>query len=383
MKDQTSTLGAADAPGLFDALPVTAESADARSGGAGEAVGQGARSGGTPLDPDRYPQGDFFLCDILDATPKGDMAPMEHPIFSLSTRPDTRRLRYENGKNWIEVRPSDEGLATIHDRDVLIFCISQLVAAINAGREPSQYVRFQAADLMRATNRAGGGAGYERLQAAFARLQGTQIVTNIVTGGQEVTSAFSLIDQFRIVRRTKGGRMIEVEARLSDWTYAAIRAHEVLTLHRDYFRLRKPLERRIYEIARKHCGLQPVWRIGLQKLHQKCGSTSDLRVFRQQVHRIARQDAEHAHIPDYAVELNETDVVTVRLRREGVLEELGVGKFLPEIYQEARGLAPGWDVYHLEREWRRWCEHEEIEPRHPERHYLRFCASWAERRGAP
>ena len=158
----------------------------------------------SPLDPDRYPQGDFFICDILDAAPKGDMAPMEHPIFSLSTRPERRRRRYENGPNWIEVRPSDEGLATIHDRDVLIFCISQLVAAMNEGREPSRYVRFNASDLLRATNRAGGGAGYERLQAAFARLQGTQIVTNIVTGGQEITTAFSLIDQVRILAHVEG-----------------------------------------------------------------------------------------------------------------------------------------------------------------------------------
>ncbi|MEO1533876.1 MAG: plasmid replication initiator, partial [Pseudomonadota bacterium] len=89
------------------------------------------------------------------------------------------------------------------------------------------------------------------------------------------------------------------------------------------------------------------------------------------------------HIPDYAVELTDGDVVIFRLRREAALEELGVGKLLPETYQEARSLAPGWDVYHLEREWRRWCELEEIEPRHPDRHYLRFCASWAERRGAP
>ncbi len=36
----------------------------------------------------------------------------------------------------------------------------------------------------------------------------------------------------------------------------AIKAHEVLTLPPDYFRLRKPTERRIYEIARKHCGKQ-------------------------------------------------------------------------------------------------------------------------------
>ena len=26
-----------------------------------------------PLLPDRHPQGDFFVCDILDAAPKGDV----------------------------------------------------------------------------------------------------------------------------------------------------------------------------------------------------------------------------------------------------------------------------------------------------------------------
>ena len=49
----------------------------------------------SPLLPDRYPQGDFFVCDIFDAVPKADMASMEHPIFSLSTKPDTRVREYE------------------------------------------------------------------------------------------------------------------------------------------------------------------------------------------------------------------------------------------------------------------------------------------------
>lgn len=337
----------------------------------------------SPLDPDRYPQGDFFICDILDAAPMGDMAPMEHPIFSLSTRPDQRRLRYENGRNWIEVRPSSDGLATIHDRDVLIFCISQLVTAMNDGREPSRYVRFNASDLLRATNRAGGGAGYDRLQAAFHRLQGTQIVTNIMTGGEEITTAFSLIDQVRIIRRTSGGRMVEVEAKLSDWTWNAVRAHEVLTLSRDYFQLRKPLERRIYEIARKHCGLQPEWRVSLSKLHLKCGSTSELRVFRQQVVRIVAANEAHGHLPDYAIELTDADIVIFRLRGDVRAEPLAVGLLAPETYAEARTLVPGWDICRIEADWRAWCESEEIEPRNPDRHYLRFCVSWAERRGAP
>jgi len=41
--------------------------------------------------------------------------------------------------------------------------------------------------------------------------------------------------------------MQEVEVKLSDWCLTQFVNHEVLTLHRDYFRLRKPLERRMYE----------------------------------------------------------------------------------------------------------------------------------------
>ena len=67
---------------------------------------------------------DFFVCDIFDALPKDDMATMEHPVFSLSTRPDLRVLRYARGVVTIEVTPSVRGLATIHDKDILIYCLS-------------------------------------------------------------------------------------------------------------------------------------------------------------------------------------------------------------------------------------------------------------------
>jgi hypothetical protein len=35
------------------------------------------------------------VCDIFDAAPKGDMASMEHPIFSVSTKPDFNKRAYE------------------------------------------------------------------------------------------------------------------------------------------------------------------------------------------------------------------------------------------------------------------------------------------------
>ncbi len=129
----------------------------------------------SPLLPDRYPTPDFFVCDLFDAAPKGDIASMEHPIFSLSTKPDTRIRRYEHNGRFVEITPSVKGLATMHDRDVLIYCISQMIAGLNDGRAPSQIVRFNAYDLLQATNRQINGQGYECLKAALERLRGTTI----------------------------------------------------------------------------------------------------------------------------------------------------------------------------------------------------------------
>ena len=51
----------------------------------------------SPLFLDRHPQFDFFVCDIFDAAPKSDTASIEHPLFSLSTRPDYTRKEYTEG----------------------------------------------------------------------------------------------------------------------------------------------------------------------------------------------------------------------------------------------------------------------------------------------
>ena len=311
----------------------------------------------SPLLPDRQEQGDFFVCDIFDAAPKGDMASMAHPIFSLSTKPDHRVRRYEDGtgKNYLEVKPSADGLATIHDRDVLIYCISQIMAAINKGQKVSKTVRLKAFDLLKATNRPSDGRGYSGLRSALARLQGTQIETNIVTGNEEQLDIFSIIDRARIVRETRDGRMQEIEVQLSDWVFNAIQAHEVLTLHRNYFRLRKPLERRIYEIARKHCGSKKEWKIGLSSLQDKCGSASTSREFKRLVSNIVTQDEAYNHMPDYAVRLDDNMVIFVNRHsaKPPVLAvPPGVIRLSPDVHQEARRVAPGWDIYTLEQEWR-------------------------------
>ena len=343
----------------------------------------------SPLLPDRNPTPDLFVCDIFDAAPKGDMASMEHPIFSLSTKPDRRQRRYELNGRFVEITPSVLGVATIHDRDILIYCISQLIAAANDGREVSSTVRFKAFDLLTATNRMTNGQGYDGLKAALERLRGTTISTNIITGGEEQLDVFGLIDRAKIVRQTRDGRMQEVEIELSEWVFNAIRSNEVLTLHRDYFRLRKPLERRIYELARKHCGSKGEWRIGLELLQKKCGSTSTTREFKRLVLGIAASDAEHNHMPDYAIRLDGAQVVFVNkgtmFPKEEVLPPGSGGLFLSsDAYEEARTVAPSWDVYYLEHEWRTWMMDGGLDaPKNADKAFVGFCRKWFEKRGKP
>ncbi|MBT8154507.1 replication initiator protein A [Epibacterium ulvae] len=301
-------------------------------------------------------QGEFFLCDIFGAIPKNDLVSMEHPLFSLATRPDRRILNYEHNGAEITVTPSVKGLATIHDKDILIFCVSQLMAALNAGRQVSRTLHLTAHDLLVATNRETSGDAYRRLREAFERLAGTRITTNIVTGGHEITSGFGLIEKWEIVRKAptskkNGGRMVSVAVTLSDWLYRAVLSKSVLTLSRDYFRLRKPLERRIYELARKHCGRQPEWTVSVDTLLKKSGSASPRRVFRKMLRDMIAADT----LPDYAIEERPGDLMRF-FRKGAVVESGGVPQALPtlrpETLEEARALMPGADAYALEADWR-------------------------------
>src|ERR1700761_7029004 len=261
------------------------------------------------LLPQRHPNHDLFICDVLDAIPKDDMASMEHPIFSLATKPDTRVLRYEHKNVAVEIAPSVRGLATIFDKDILIYCISQLMSKKNAGEPLAQTLHLNAHDLLVWTNRETSGDAYRRLKEAFERLAGTRITTNIKADGEEITEGFGLIESWRVIRETKSGRMSELKIRLSDWVYRIIQGSEVLTLSRDYFRLRKPIDRRVYELARKHCGEQDQWKISLTLLHKKTGASSHAREFKAMIRELAKQD----HLPDYQV-LLEDDMVIFRNR---------------------------------------------------------------------
>ncbi|WP_459203475.1 replication initiator protein A (plasmid) [Ralstonia pseudosolanacearum] len=249
-------------------------------------------------------QPDLFVVleAIHDWPVKDDVSSMEYPIFSLSKNRDTRIRQYSRGGKSIRVIPSAYGAATVFDKDILIYCISQIVKAADAGAKVSRRIRVDVYPFLVGTRRSTGGAANERVVDMCRRLKGTTIETNVKTNEKEELEGFGLIEDYKVTAWTKNQKgALELELTVSEWLYRAAREYNILTLHPDYFSLGQPLERRLYELARKHCGDKAWWEIGLTLLHEKTGSAQTTRKFKQNVKDIVARDT----LPDYRIRLDE------------------------------------------------------------------------------
>jgi plasmid replication initiation protein len=334
------------------------------------------------LLPDRHPNRDFFILDVSDAAPKDDMASMEHPVFSLSVKPDMRELDYEHEGRRLRVIPSGKGLATIMDKDILLYSISKLVHQLNAGCEITPWVELSAHEVMVATNWNTGKRDYERFEDALDRLRGTTIKTDIETGDHAQIRGFGLIDEYEIRRRNNQGeesvfgRMTKVRIKVSDWTFRAVQGMEVLTISPQYFRLRRPLERRIYELARKHVGDQGrPFKIGIIKLQKKVGSNSPAKKFRF----FLKQIAQDGNIPQYDITIEDSTVI---FSKKSALPSTRQRQFdfdgerfhvAPETFNKARHAAPGYDIQSLYQQWQNFAAKQSEPLRNPDAAFIGFC----------
>ena len=335
------------------------------------------------LLPDRYPNKDFFILDVSDTSPKDDLASMEHPVFSLSAKPDMRELEYAHNGRRLRIVPSGKGLATIMDKDILLYSISKLVHEMNEGREITPWVEVTAHEIMVATNWNTGKRDYQRFEDALDRLRGTTLKTDIATGDHLQTRGFGLIDAYEIDRKDEAGdpspfgRMSRVRIKLSDWTFRAIMSMEVLTINSRYFRLRRPLERRIYELARKHVGDQDhPFIVGIDTLQKKVGSNAPPKKFRYFLKEIIAD----GNIPDYTIVLDGAKVRFTRAKpaRRRTVSDQASFPFAPALdvrpatLEKARTTAPGYDVYALLADWQAFAA-DKAPPDNPDAAFLGFC----------
>lgn len=276
------------------------------------------------LRPKKYIEQEFFIADeVAISSFRDELASMEHPFFALKGG-DTKDRTYKNGNVTVTVRGNSLGLATVFDKDIWIYAISKLQQAIFENKPISRTIAFTPYEFFMTTNRAMSGRAYDDLEKALERLKGTIIKTNIIySEDKQDIEIFGLIEKGRILKEKKGKLDIGmVEVTLPEWLFQAITKTQILKISPDYFRIRKAIDRRLYEIARKHCGYQNSFTISLELLHMKTGSSGKIEKFRFNMKQLSKIN----DLPDYSVEYkSETDSVTFANRN-----------FCPKKEQEAR-----------------------------------------------
>ena len=88
-------------------------------------------------------QQELFMAELVDWPVKDDIHSMEYPIFSLAKNRDMQIRTFEDERSGRTLRiiPSVYGAATVFDKDILIFAMSQIVDALNRGAPVSRRAR--------------------------------------------------------------------------------------------------------------------------------------------------------------------------------------------------------------------------------------------------
>ena len=216
---------------------------------------------------------------------------MAYPFFSLSKTHRVAPIDFAAGNVTIRVEAvPGHGIATIWDADILIWAASQIVEARDAGLRTSRLMAARPYEILTFIGRGTSLRDYQRLKAAFDRLQSTTISTTIRQPAEGRRHRFSWINEWQ-ERVDHHGNPAGLELVVPDWFYQAVLDDAlVLTIDRAYFDLTGGLERWLYRIVRKHGGRQRNgWRFDFRHLHQKSGSLSPFKRFAFELRDIIRR----------------------------------------------------------------------------------------------
>lgn len=235
-------------------------------------------------------QGDLFQLDSpLYGDIQGQRTVAEFPFFALSEKAQMTPMIFENGDARIEINPSKTGVATIYDKEILLYIASLMAERMERGEQVERVMRFTANDLFRVTSTNASARSYTSLKASLNRLQGTQIITNIETGGEGSDSAFSwlLKADIKYVKLPTGERRVKrIEVMVYDWLHRAILTdRRIAAYHLDFFKL-GPIERRLYELAKFNCVDEDGFEVDMEALAARVGCATDkrgLKYFKKQL----------------------------------------------------------------------------------------------------
>jgi plasmid replication initiation protein len=206
-----------------------------------------------------------------------------------------------DGERWVQVTANaTHGMATIWDVDVLIWAVSQINAAVEAGHPTSPEITFQPYDMLKSIGRDTGGKGYAELEAALNRLAGTLIETNIRGASLRRKAGFHLLEGWEHDTDAATGHSKGVKIILPRWLYEGVATHrDVLAIAPAYFDLTSGIARWLYRLARRHAGKQAMgWRFTMKGLHDRSGSTQPLNQFAKDVRKAIAKG-----VPEYRLDI--------------------------------------------------------------------------------
>lgn len=247
---------------------------------------------------------ELFVLETLDFSLKDEMEGMTLPIFAISQKAQ-KELFYDWVRHDGKVRmriDAKAGRPTQHDKDLLIFVVSALMAEYNASGTVPDVLEIQTRHYLIGTERKDGGTQYAQFEQTLERIENLRVTTieDQPDGTSDIARQFMFFGESEVKVRTETGKVLAVRIPISNWLKGQITSKNVLTMTKDYFRLTGSLERRLYEICRKHCGKQGGWRVSFKVLHNLTGSGASLKRFKQSLIAIIESDV----IPEYRLELD-------------------------------------------------------------------------------
>lgn len=259
----------------------------------------------------------MFTVSAVDPPWRDNRDTMEYPFLALQ-KGRKAPIEYRKGNTALSIAADIRySIATIWDWDLIIFAASHLNDAVEAGMQPSPWVRFVPYDCLQQIGRSTGGRDYKELAQAIRRLRMTTVVTNIRyddDAGEE--RPFSWLSDYRIPKRYGRATMTPDapdgepdparpwEIQLPPWLFNAIlRRRDILAVHPDYFQLTGGLERWLYRLARKSVPDKadvPAIHFRMDTLHERSGTTRPLKKFAFDI----RKMAEKQPLPEYGLSIS-------------------------------------------------------------------------------
>ncbi|MGP7982486.1 replication initiator protein A, partial [Rhodoblastus sp.] len=232
---------------------------------------------------------------------------------------------------------AEVGIATVFDYDIFLNMVSHLAEEVRRFRIetskglrptlPPKIYRPNVANILKFSHRQSGGRQYEEVEEALRRLAKTSItITNLAGGKRRQVDTRPLLGEYRIISKTKTGKIDQIEIHIPDWVYlSVVRAEKtlpLLTMNADYFLISSGLGRFIYRLARKAAGKNEA-RYTARDLHKRSGSPQEYRFFLRDLKEFVTR-TQAFPMPDYDLAMTDgRDGPVVLMKRRSVanLEE--------------------------------------------------------------